>query len=50
MVLTLSHIEKDVDWLRDNGSAPVKYLKPRDLLATAASSKATLDLRPDLPW
>jgi len=44
MVLTATQIKKNIDWLLNNSSAPVKYLTHRDLLATATSTKAMLSL------
>jgi hypothetical protein len=40
MFLTSSQVDKNIDWLLYNGSAPIKYLTYRDLLGTSTSTKA----------
>jgi hypothetical protein len=44
MFLNSNQIKKNIDWLLTNGSAPVKYLTHKHLLATADSSKAMRSL------
>jgi hypothetical protein len=40
MILNLNQIKKNIDWLLANGSAPVRYLTHKHLLATTNTSKA----------
>ncbi|MCP4258606.1 MAG: hypothetical protein GY774_14065, partial [Planctomycetes bacterium] len=44
MFLNSNQIKKNIDWLLTNGSAPIKYLTHKYLLATADSSKAMKSL------
>jgi len=44
MILNLSQIKKNIDWLLTNGSAPVKYLTHKHLLSTASTTKAMRSL------
>ncbi len=44
MILNLSQIKKNIDWLLTNGSAPIKYLTHKHLLNTAGSTKAMRNL------
>ena len=40
MILNANQIKKNIDWLLTNGSAPVRYLTHKHLLATTNTSKA----------
>jgi len=44
MTLSLNQIEKNVDWLLANGSAPVQYLTHKHILGKSGSSKAMRSL------
>lgn len=44
MVLNSKQIAKNVEWLRANGSAPVRYLTHKHLLMTQVNSKAMREL------
>ncbi|MHC4112244.1 MAG: prenyltransferase/squalene oxidase repeat-containing protein [Planctomycetota bacterium] len=44
MILNSSQIQKNIDWLFTNGSAPIKYLTHKHLLNTAGSTKAMRSL------
>jgi hypothetical protein len=44
MILNSEQIKKNIDWLLGNGSAPVRYLTHKHLLATKDTSKAMRDL------
>jgi hypothetical protein len=44
MILNVSQIKKNIDWLLANGSAPIKYLTHKHLLANNDSSKTMQNL------
>jgi hypothetical protein len=44
MMIDSNQIKKNIDWLLTNGSAPVRYLTHKHLLATKDTSKAMRDL------
>ena len=44
MILDSNQIKTNIDWLLTNGSAPIKYLTHKHILATSHSSKAMRSL------
>jgi hypothetical protein len=44
VVLTSNQMEKNIDWLLTNGSAPVRYLTHKHILGKSGSSKAMRSL------